>query len=238
MTELIDVSPLERLEMIQLSEESRHSIAPHLPVIYALAKGIQAKRIVELGIGLSTRVLRLVACECEGILYSCDSDKQRFHHLLDEQDPCWKLQLGPSEDFLKRLDPPIDFVLHDAAHDYFQVKLDLECILPKMRAFGLICVHDTQQTDLHAEMLGALRDAIGEKPVSVLNIPFGAGLAVLRVEESVHPPIQPRTGTLPDGRPDTRLVPFHMGPAAFSMKADRSIRRWIRWRVRKMIKGY
>lgn len=238
MNDSIDVSPLERNELIQLSQESRHSIAPHLPVIYALAKGIQSKRSVELGIGLSTRLLRLVARECNGVLYSCDSDIQRFHHLLDEQDSCWQLQLGPSEDFLKRMDPPIDFVLHDAAHDYFQVKLDLEIILPKMRAFGLICLHDTQQTDLHAEMLCALRDSIGDKPVSVLNLPFGAGLAMLRVEESAHPPIQPRTGTLPDGRPDTCLVPFHVGAPTPLMKADRSIQRWIRWRFRKMIKGY
>jgi hypothetical protein len=129
--------------------------------------------------------------------------------------------------------------VHDAAHDYFQVKMDLTAILPKMKRFGMICVHDTQQPDLSHEMLAAIKDSVRGQPISMVNLPFSAGLAIIRVEESAHPAITPASGHLPDGRIETEPVACAMqivDDAEFG-RADTSLRRWLHWRGRKIIKG-
>jgi hypothetical protein len=69
-------------------------------------------------------------------------------------------------------------------------------------------VHDTQQSDLNKEMLSAIKDATDGFVTSVVNVPFGAGLAIIRVEDSDHPAITPGGATLPDGRPDTSLMEY------------------------------
>lgn len=129
--------------------------------------------------------------------------------------------------------------MHDAAHDYYQVKMDLERILPKMKRFGIICVHDTQQPDLNHEMLAAIKEALRGAPISMVNLPYSSGLAIIRVEESVHPSINPSTGTLADGRPETQPVPCPMAivESAEFRNADTSMKRWLKWRARKIIKG-
>jgi hypothetical protein len=138
--------------------------------------------------------------------------------LLAEQDEHWKLHLEFSTSFLQKVPEPFDFVRHDSAHDYVNVKRDLETILPKMRKFGIICVHDTQQVDLYEGMLAAMRDATQDFSVSMTNLPFNCGLGIIRVESSPHPPIVPTCGTLPDGRCDTKPVAFATGPAGEQIK--------------------
>ena len=162
--------------------EDAGNISKHLLTLYSLVIGLNAKTIVELGLGNTTGVLRAAAAKTGAVLYSCDFDRRRFQNLLAEQDDNWKLHLEPSLTFLKRAPEPIDFFLHDGAHDYLTVKNDLEIALPKMRQFALICVHDTQQVDLHTGMLAAIADATAGFDVSITNLPFNSGLAILRVE--------------------------------------------------------
>jgi hypothetical protein len=170
--------------------------------------GTNAKTIMDIGLGQSTGAIRAAAAKTGGVVYSCDFDKNRYTYLLPEQDAHWKLFLEASGSFIPKVPDAIDFCMHDGAHDYTTVLNDLKAILPKMRKYGIICVHDTQQSDLNKEMLSAIKDATENFATSVVNVPFGAGLAIIRVEESNHSPITPGGATLPDGRPDTSLMEY------------------------------
>ncbi len=216
------------------------SFSRHLLTIYSLAVGMNAKVILDIGVGSTTSALRAAAEKTNGSVHSCDADKERYGHLVGQQDEHWNLFIGPSEEFLETIQAPVDLAVHDGAHDYFQVKLDLELLLPRMRTFGIICLHDTQQSWLAHEMLEAIRAAVEGWPISFTNLPFGAGLGILRMEEGKHPPITPAGKTLSDGTFDTRLVasPMQFAPDVEFSNADNSRRRWLRWRLRKILKGY
>ena len=107
-----------------------------------------------------------------------------------------------------------------------------------MKNFGMICIHDTQQTDLRFDMLAAIRDATKGYRVSITNLPFNAGLALIRLEEATHAAITPSGGRLPDGRFDTTPTSFCLGNNVSLQASDASWKRWIRWRLRKVVKGY
>jgi hypothetical protein len=186
----------------------------HLPIVYCLAVGLKAKRIVDLGIGSTTRALRLAAAQTGGTVSSCDFAKARFAHLATKQDATWSLYLGPSGEFLRQIEGPIDFVMHDAAHDYNQVRQDLELLLPKMRRFGIICIHDTQLAELGNGMLAALTDATRNFETSFTTLPFGCGLTILRMESGAFPNL-PVGDYLPDGKTLlTQPIPHPMSPLA------------------------
>jgi len=217
--------------------------ARHLLIVYTLSVGIHAQCIIDLGIGSTTRALRLAARETGGIVHSCDVDVDRFSNLLSQQDAYWKLFLGPSEQLISSINEPIDFVCHDAAHDYYQVKLDLSLLLPKMKKYGLICIHDTQQPDLSGEMLSAIRESLQNHKFSLVTIPFNCGLTIIRVEEGLLPEIQPLGSKLPDGRFDTfpREFPLQFPPQKGAIKSHGSIYwlvRYAGWRKRKLTKGW
>ncbi len=198
--------PLSRDDLFD-AFELPYSTSKHLLILYSLVVGLRAKVIVDLGLGMTTGAIRGAAQKTGGVVYTCDSDRRRFEELLNQQDEHWRLHLELSETFIPKVPHPIDFVMHDGSHIYQNVRRDLELLLPRMRRFGLICVHDTQQPDLCHDMLGAIRDATAQARVSVTNLPFGAGLAVIRVEESVYPSIDPEATMMNDGRSDTLLTP-------------------------------
>ncbi len=203
--------PLAREELFRRFHTSDSS-SKHLLVIYSIVVGVNAKIIADFGLGQTTGAIRAAAALTGGTVYTCDFDKRRFAPLLAEQTDTWKLSLETSSSFIPKIPAPIDFVMHDGAHDYLNVRRDLEALLPKMRRFGIVCVHDTQQPDLSRDMLSAIKDATGDFAVSITNFPFSAGLAVIRIEESEYPAIIPATGTLPDGRPETVPVAFPTVP--------------------------
>ena len=233
------MAPFTESELWRFFHESPHATSKHLLTLYSLAIGINAQSIVELGLGVTTRALRLAATKTGGILSSCDCDIQRFSHLQQQADQHWRLFLGSSEKFLSSLPGPFDLVLHDAAHDYYQVKMDLDLIMPRMRTFGIICVHDVQQTDLALPMLAAIRDATRSWQVSATVVPFNAGLAIIRIEKGQHPALTARGGYLPDGRMDTVLRPF---PCALASETDAgaksSLAYWVRWKLRRLLFGW
>lgn len=210
-------SPLSREEIFFRFDKTSGS-SLHLLVLYSLVIGLNAKIILELGLGQTTGVLRAAAAQTEATVHTCDENQRRFEHLLEEQDDRWRLYLESSRSFLKKVPEPVDLAMHDGAHDYQTVRRDLEQIIPKMRKFGIICVHDTQQTHLYRHMLAAIQDAVKSFSVSVTNLPYGAGLAIIRVESSPHPPILPRTGTLGEGEPETLLAEFPAQPSGDAIR--------------------
>lgn len=242
VSNVFDTGPFGEAEIMEYFHDSSHITAKHLLTIYSIAVGMNAKTMLDLGLGATTRALRLAARRTGGILWSCDCDVKRFSSLLQSQDEQWHLFLGSSEAFIESVEAPFDFVMHDAAHDYYQVKLDLTCILRKMRTFGIICVHDTQQVDLGHELLAAIRDATRSWQVSFVNLPYSGGLGIIRVESGEYPATRPGGIVLADGRPATDPVAcplrFCEEDGRTFERADTSFRRWVRWRLRKLVKGW
>ena len=240
---MFDVSPYTEQQLMD-SFRNGLGFARHLLTIYSLAGGIQAQCILDLGIGSTTKALRLAAKETGGIVHSCDCDVSRFSELLSQQDSTWTLFLGSSEKFISKVAEPIDFVSHDAAHDYYQVKLDLSLILRKMRKFGIICIHDTQQCDFSGEMLTAIRESLGGWRFSLVTLPFNCGLTIIRLEEGLLPEIQPAGSKLPDGRFDTclRQFPLQFSDEPIDLRQRKGTLYWLiryfGWRKRKLTEGW
>ena len=233
-----DLRPFTDAELLE-AFHGGGSFSKHLLTVYSMAVAMNAQTILDLGIGLSAKALRLAASKTGGTVFSCDMDAGRYSYLLDTQDEHWKLSLTPSETLLREVAAPLDFVLHDCAHDFFQVKMDLEIILPKMRTYGLVCIHDTQQFHLNHDMLLAVREAAAGWQVSLVTLPYACGLTILRVEKGNFPAAEIDHERLPDGSPDTKATPFPMnfGEAELT-SANSSLGRWARWRLRKIVKGY
>jgi hypothetical protein len=236
-----DVSPYTRDQLWE-AFDSDHSPGKHLLTIYSAAIGLRAQRVGEVGIGSTTRTLRAAMQETGGRLFSCDGDAKRFSDLPAQQDEHWSLELCRSEEYLRRLDPPLDLFMHDGAHDYHQVRLDLELILPKMRTFGLVLMHDTQQSELGPDLLAAVRDGTKRHLVSWTTLPFNAGLGILRIEGGGQPAVTPSGGVLPNGKFDTARSPFPVTLQPPDLGAVDSfqgrLRRGTRRRLRRVVKGY
>lgn len=233
------LAPFTEQELFEAFHDKRLSASKHLLTIYSIAVGLNAQRIADLGVGATTRALRAAARVTGGKVMSCDGDLERFS-ALREEDPSWDLALESSETFLSSIEPPIDMLMHDGAHDYFTVVHDLEIILPKMRTFGVVCIHDTQETDLGLEMMNAVRTAIQGAAVTLTHLPFAAGLTVLRVERSIHAPIKPAGTEFTDGRFDTlpSAGVAGSGDAVGRLTPETLVRRWARRRARKLVKGF
>jgi len=169
------------------------SIAGHLPIIHALARGCGGGMMVDIGIGSTTRTLLMVAHEMNARLYSCDYDRRRYAPLTQIYPPTkrWRLSLTSSANFIDQLPTGLNFVSHDGAHDEETVRDDLLRLIPKMKRFGIITIHDTQHITLGTGMMRAINDVVARTGVSTLTLPFHNGLTILRVEVSENPAIQP-----------------------------------------------
>lgn len=207
------------------------SSSKHLLTIYSMIVGVNAKTIIDIGLGQTTGAIRAAAKVTGGVVYSCDFDKRRYASLLSETDDKWKLFLESSETFIPKVPDPVDFVMHDGAHDYLNVRRDIEALLPKMRQFGIICLHDTQQVELNKDMLAAIKDGTKDFPVSVVNLPYGAGMAILRVEADTHPAITPAGATMPDGRSETSPMAYPTLPNS-DVKVSMVRGRWTALRIK------
>lgn len=215
--------PLSREELFARFD-SGEGTGHYLLVLYSLAIGINAKTIVDIGTGQTTGALRAAAKKTGGVVHSYDQDQRRYECLLPFQDEHWRLTLAPTATSLSKAPDRIDLVMHDGAHDYVNVKRDLELLLPKMRQFGIICVHDTQQPELYADMLAAIADSTRAFKVSFTNLPFNCGMAIIRVEEGLQPPVTPASGRLPNGHSDTLPVAFASGMDKIAIPFHR---RWL-----------
>lgn len=92
-------------------DEEQHSVSRHLQLMYSIAKGMGAKRIVEIGFGRSSKVFARVAHENEGIFYSCDrkdcsylyssTELESIEYVHGSSDDLWRI--------LQASDKQIDF---------------------------------------------------------------------------------------------------------------------------------
>lgn len=224
-----DFSPYSTEELWSAFHRPKGSINKHLLLIYSLVVGLNASRVLELGIGSTTRTLRAAMKVTGGKVYSCDIDRERFSDLLEGNYDDWELHLCSSTEFLSVMKPPFEFAVHDGAHDYEQTRKDLEAIFPMMRQFGLVCIHDTQGETSGREMVAALKDAVKNYSVSYIHLPYNYGLTIVRIEKSDYKFVSPPWKK--DGyAPETVCFPDSVD----SFGIETRLKGWIKWKLRYM----
>ncbi len=191
-------------------------LAPHYATIWSMVRGLEAKRTFEFGAGGSTAVI-LDALGKGGFHTSVSTDSKVHTSAqfgLNEVAPklWWHVQ-GLSQDLSgAAVEGPFDFVLHDGSHTEDVVTDDLFNILPHVRTFGLVVVHDTQYIRCREGMRNAIFRVVEEcfefrgMHLSHTTLPYGAGLTIIRVERGgMGEPIAPKY--VKDGDPEGRTIP-------------------------------
>jgi hypothetical protein len=95
--------------------------------------------IVEIGAGVSTRLLAKVAEEFGVKLYSCDKSPRKNIRYIKNHIFVQKM----SEDFIKEFDDTPSVVLIDGDHSYDMAKMEFDFFFEKLVPGGVIFLHDT-----------------------------------------------------------------------------------------------
>jgi predicted O-methyltransferase YrrM len=170
---------------------SESSLNKHYWTLFSIAYGLQAKLAFEFGAGTSSAVL-LTALELTGgKLISCDHEPLdslvRRTPSLREYTPSsqWAYWNVDSSEALRRLNrETFDLVLHDGSHEQEQVAEDITGILPCLKRFGILLLHDVEQFQLGPQMRTGLMEGIRRTGlnVSLTSLPWSDGLAIVRME--------------------------------------------------------
>jgi len=176
--------PLITNETIQKWDEEAHSVSRHLQLMYSIAKGSQAKRILEVGFGRSSKIFARVASENDGIFYSCD--RQDYSYMFSEKEKeTLQFVNGVSDDLWKQLDGKterIDF----AFLDHFSGKgittrfcfTEFRKCASYLNINGYICVHDVGDARYPVKHLPKLVRMLGG--FEVIQFAYNQGLLVAR----------------------------------------------------------
>src|SRR6266478_4986631 len=154
---------IEDIHAAVLAAES--SLNKHYWTLFSVAYGLQAKLVFEFGAGTSSAVL-LTALELTGgKLISCDSEPLdslvRRTPCLREYTPSsqWTFWNVDSGEALGRLNhETFDLVLHDGSHEHAQVAEDIAGILPRLKRFGVLLLHDVEQFQLGPQVRTGLME--------------------------------------------------------------------------------
>lgn len=157
----------------------------HYLTLFSLVVGMESKKVLELGAGFSSRVILTALEQTGGKLITCDNrsvEKKGLTDAMQEHSNIWEYNEMNSRDFLPKLkNEKFDLVLHDGAHDFKNVILDLRKIVPKVRRNGLIVVHDTFHPGLQRRFLiTAVKIGMFPHRYEMVTLPYGCGLSIIR----------------------------------------------------------
>lgn len=117
-------------------------IQQHLPRLHAEAS-IPDAQIIDLGVraGNSTAAFLAAVEKHGGHVYSVDvnTPPSPFHG-----HPQWTFIAGDDLIVADQLPDQVDIVFIDTSHDYVQTCAELEVYVPKVRAGGVVLLHDTE----------------------------------------------------------------------------------------------
>jgi hypothetical protein len=158
-----------------------YATSRHLLTLYAMARGIEAKQIIEIGFGRSTFVLARAAAENAGTFATCDM--RDFSYLFSvEEKQVTRFHHGASDTFWPTVAPGVGF----AFFDYFSDKRmsvsfivdEIDRCLSLMLQDGLIAIHDTIVS--HYRLHKAMRVLAKRSDLEVLSLPYASGLGLIR----------------------------------------------------------
>jgi predicted O-methyltransferase YrrM len=158
--------------------------ARHYLTLYSLVLGLEAKSVLEVGMGFSTPTILAALEQTGGSLTSCDmrplegtgNDPETLKRF-----PRWKFLQGKTDDTLPTIPGPFDLVLHDGSHEFKEVYRDLRNILPKMRQNAILLVHDTEHNQKNFKLRLAVRLALLFRRHEIVTLPYGYGLSIIRI---------------------------------------------------------
>jgi predicted O-methyltransferase YrrM len=163
----------------------RYSSSKHLLTLYAIAKGLDAKKILEVGFGRSTPVLARAAFENGGKLLSCDL--QDFSHMLtDEEKKVVDFYQGLIDKVWSK-DEGYDFAFldyfSDSANKKSYIIEEVEKCVKRMKKNGIIVIHDVF-VDKYKVGVALEKLAKNRKDLEYVVLPFNYGLGILRCKSS------------------------------------------------------
>jgi predicted O-methyltransferase YrrM len=185
-TRLLTQLEIEFSEIFKNHHGNSLGFARHYLTLYSMVLGLETKQAFEFGIGFSTRTILKALEKTGGKLTSCDVRSPQQCKVIKKGQPKspakWKFYQGRSTEILKDLKlSPLDFVLHDGAHDAWTVMNDLEFIIPKMKVNSLLLIHDTDHK--YVEITKAVKKALKGIKHERVNLPFGCGLTIIKILE-------------------------------------------------------
>jgi predicted O-methyltransferase YrrM len=126
----------------QLRCQMRSDIVDHLPRLHqeACRPGVT---VIELGVrsGNSTSAFLYAAEQNDGHVYSVDIDRAKLPWLGHAR---WTFMQGDDLDLADDLPDGVDVVFIDTSHHYGQTLAELDRYVPKVKAGGVVLLHDTE----------------------------------------------------------------------------------------------
>jgi len=158
-----------------------YSASKHLLTLYTMARGLNAKTIVEVGFGRTSFVLARAAFENGGQLITCD--QQNFSYLLSEEEQrVTRFVHGPAEKIWDHLDGGIDFAFLDFFSDpgmaVTDCVKDIEIFLSRLKTNGMIAIHDAAP-EIYP-VVRAMKLISANSDLETLSLPFNYGLGLIR----------------------------------------------------------
>lgn len=166
-----------------------YSTSKHLLTLYSLARGIQAKNILEIGFGRSSFVFAKAAQDNAGKFITCDM--RDFSYLLNEtekslteficglSDNVWNLIDDESLDFVF-----LDYFSGESITEKFVID-ELKKCLPKMKGNAIIAIHDVFD---NRYVVGNVIEKMSKSwsyknKFNFSKITFNYGLGIIQVKE-------------------------------------------------------
>ena len=183
--------------------EDYNDIRPHLLMLYSLAKWVnwpdprdpgpvKPPLCVEIGTrhGISTLAILKAMSETGGKLLSVEIDPYWAGIATERIETAglckwWQMNVANSNDFAAECPDGIDLLWIDGDHTYEQVLRDMENYIPKVRAGGVICMHDFFQ-DIGATVPGdvslAIRAYVATNGYRFegITLPYSYGFTILK----------------------------------------------------------
>lgn len=185
----------------------------NLWMLYALTAGMNATRILEIGVndGTSTLALLKAAHETQGEVLSIDiADAPHAKAIIEhlELDRRWHFYQGNSRDVLpsvEKMQVPVDVILIDGDHSYAGAHSDFEFANRMLRDDGLLFVHDSYMfRDGDNPGCGFMvRDLLENMEYTGLVLPFNSSLGIFQKRKPIIRKMVEEIGQHPFGmRPD------------------------------------
>lgn len=153
----------------------------HYLTLYSIVLGMDAKKVLELGSGVSSPVILEALQKTGGTLTTCDPRDMEGIGLDDnfrESHKNWEYIQDYSQNVIDKLEGPFDIVLHDGSHEGKVLFKDLRKIIPKVKKGGIILVHDTNHPKLKNILLATRLAFLGHRHKK-LTLPYGFGLTII-----------------------------------------------------------
>ena len=153
---------------------------------YAIALGMDAQVVYEIGLGQSTLGFIRAVQRTGGHVHTCDwNDEHPLGLQWNEMRLPWTWYTRKSEDWIQWLVdqqmPQADVVFIDGTHSYHAVSQDVSGLWPLVRPDGLMLLHDTRSWTGPKRLLAEMK-GLGYE---VLDLPYCQGIGIVHQVQGI-----------------------------------------------------